>query len=205
MKPDGRLRTIDGMANERGTPDEARLWLLSRDGDPQAFGAIFDLHRDRVFSHALRLLGSWADAEDVAAAAFLELFRRRSDVRVVRGSVLPWLLVTTANLARNSSRAKRRHRDFLARLPRASEAASVEDRRSIDLDPRLLRALRELPEADLALLALVALEDFAIADAAAALGITPAAAKTRLHRARDRVRRNLPDFLVVVDQMGDSR
>ena len=65
---------------------------------------------------------SWPDAEDVAASAFLELFRRRDDVRVVNGSVLPWLLVTASNLARNSARARRRYQEFLARLPHTRRA-----------------------------------------------------------------------------------
>ena len=185
--------------------DEARLWSLARGGDAQAFAAVFDLHRDRVFRHALRLLGSWPDAEDVAASAFLELFRRRGDVRLVNGSVLPWLLVTAANLARNFSRARRRYHEFLERLPHTGEAASADAGMSLDLDPGLLRALRQLPDEDVALLALVALEDFAIADAAAALGISAAAAKTRLHRARQRIRRTLPDFQIAYDQAGGPR
>ena len=78
--------------------DELRLWSRARNGDALAFAAIFDLHRDRVFRQAVRLLDSPPDAEDVCASAFLELFRRRDDVRIVNGSVLPWLLVTTANL-----------------------------------------------------------------------------------------------------------
>lgn len=186
--------------------DEARLWALARGGDALAFAAVFDLHRDRVFRQALRLLDSGHDAEDVSASAFLELFRRRDDVRVVNGSVLPWLLVTTANLARNSARARRRYRDFLARLRRdgreptsADVALSVVD---FDIDPRLRRALRQLSDEDVALLTLVALDDFTIADAAAALGLSPAAAKTRIHRARQRIRETLPDFQVAYDQAG---
>jgi RNA polymerase sigma factor (sigma-70 family) len=161
-----------------------------------------------VFRQAVRLLDSPHDAEDVSASAFLELFRRRDDVRVVNGSVLPWLLVTTANLARNSARARRRYRDFLARLPRDGRepgsndvALSVVD---LDLDPRLHRALRQLSEEDAALLTLVALEDFTIADAAAVLGLSPGGAKTRLHRARQRIRKTLPDFQVAYDQAGAS-
>lgn len=186
--------------------DEARLWARARSGDALAFAAIFDLHRDRVFRQAVRLLDSGSDAEDVSASAFLELFRRRDDVRVVNGSVLPWLLVTTANLARNSSRARRRYRDFLARLPRdGREHASADVAQTVvdlDLDPRLQRALRQLSEEDVVLLTLVVLEDFTIADAAAVLGLSPGGAKTRLHRARQRIRKNLPDFQVAYDQTG---
>ena len=73
--------------------------MLAIDGD----GRVRTANRQ-----AVRLLESWPDAEDVSASAFLELFRRRDDVRIVNGSVLPWLLVTTANLARNATRARRR-------------------------------------------------------------------------------------------------
>ena len=186
--------------------DEARLWSLARGGDAEAFAAIFDLHRDRVFRQAVRLLDSRPDAEDVSASAFLELFRRRDDVRIVNGSVLPWLLVTTANLARNSTRARRRYRDFLARLPRESrEPASADVAQTVvdlDLDPRLQRALRQLADEDVALLTLVVFEDFTIADAAAVLGLNPGGAKTRLHRARQRIRKTLPDFQIAYDQAG---
>ena len=177
--------------------EEAALWQRSLDGDAEAFAAVFDRHRDRVFGQAARLLGDRNEAEDIAASAFLELWRRRRDVRLVSGSVLPWLLVTTTNLARNSTRARRRYRAFLARLPRegwAPDAASVAlDRVSAGIDPALRSQLRSLPEQDVHLLSLVAFEDYTIADAATVLGITPSAAKTRLHRVRQRLRGQLGD------------
>lgn len=70
------------------------------------------------------------------------------------------------------------------------------------LDPRLHRALRQLSEEDVALLILVVLEDFTIADAAAVLGLSPGGAKTRLHRARQRIRKTLSDFQIAYDQTG---
>jgi RNA polymerase sigma-70 factor (ECF subfamily) len=73
----------------RSIGDEATAWaaVLGNDGD--AFVAIFDKHRDRVFRHALRMTANVHDAEDVTAGAFLELWRRRKAVRVIDGSVLP--------------------------------------------------------------------------------------------------------------------
>ena len=204
VKPGRPSRTLRGVAEI--DHDEVGLWSLARGGDAQAFAAIFDLHRDRVFRQAVRLLGSWPDAEDVSASAFLELFRRRDDVRIVNGSILPWLLVTTANLARNSTRARRRYRAFLAGLPRDGGGATSADVAQtvvdLDVDPRLRRALLQLAEEDVALLTLVALEDLTIADAAAVLGLSPAGAKTRLHRARQRIRETLPDFEMAYDQTG---
>jgi RNA polymerase sigma-70 factor (ECF subfamily) len=175
--------------------DETALWRRGASGDAEAFAAVFDLHRDQVFHQALRLVETWEEAEDVAAAAFLELWRRRRDVRVVGGSVLPWLLVTTANLARNSERARRRYRDFLVRLPRETRspdaAEAMLDGTATAIDPRLRAALRALPAKDLHLLLLVAFADHTLADTAAVLGISPSAAKNRLQRARARLREQL--------------
>jgi RNA polymerase sigma-70 factor (ECF subfamily) len=174
------------------------LWACCLSGDSSAFAGIFDRHRDRVFRQASRLVESRDDAADVAASAFLELWRRRHDVRLVGGSVLPWLLVTTSNLARNAARARRRHRDFLAKLPRsddAPDAATVAvDGTALGFQRELRQALRALPEHDLHLLSLVALEDLSLTDAAAVLRISPSAAKTRLHRVRERMRAHLGEF-----------
>jgi DNA-directed RNA polymerase specialized sigma24 family protein len=88
-------------------PDVA-LWERSVAGDGEAFGVLFDRHGSRLFRHVCWMVETRADAEDVVAAAFLELWRRRGDVRLVDGSVLPWLLVTATNASRNVSRGTRR-------------------------------------------------------------------------------------------------
>src|SRR6478735_11743522 len=123
-------RTILGM----GSVDEPEqvLWEAARGGDATAFGVIFDLHRDRAFRHAYRLLQDIDDAEDAAAIGFLELWRRRDDVRVVDGSVLPWLLVTVTNTTRNLRRGRRRYRQLLMALPHGEHHLSAEDAAGID-------------------------------------------------------------------------
>ena len=172
--------------------DEAAAWaaVLGNDGD--AFVAIFDQHRDRVYRHALRMTENVHDAEDVTAGAFLELWRRRKAVRVVDGSVLPWLLVTTTNLARNLTRSLRRYRTLIAALPHAEVAQSAEDVALMQMEEseiatKLRKALSELSPSDAALITLTLFEHYSPAQAAVALGITDGAARTRLHRARTRV------------------
>lgn len=183
------------------------LWSRSLKGEGEAFGVLFDRHRDRVFRHACRLSGDRHNAEDIMAAAFLELWRRRQKVRVVDGSVLPWLLVTTTNLARNSRRAALRHRRLLASLPRsadipdtAGEASRLQD----TVDQNVALALRTLNATDLHLVSLVVFEDYSLADAAAVLDMTPGSAKTRMHRARQRMKAAIngaagPAFAAVVE------
>ena len=176
----------------RTEEDELAKWRAALAGDGDAFVAIFDLHRDRVYRHALRLTANVHDAEDVAAGAFLELWRRRKSVRVVDQTVLPWLLVTTMNVARNQARALRRYRTLIATLPRAEGSPSVEDEVLERVVARRRAAqvretLGELSPTDASLISLTAFEDFSPTQAAQVLGISATAARTRLHRARARM------------------
>jgi RNA polymerase sigma-70 factor (ECF subfamily) len=171
---------------------ESGTWDASLTGDPDAFVDIFDLHHNRVYRHALRLTANAHDAEDVTAAAFLELWRRRRSVRMVDGSVLPWLLVTATNLSRNLVRGLRRYRALIATLPRAEAADSaadiaVERIEEERISEQVRQAFGVLSTADAALLALTMFEHYSPAQAAAALGISDGGARTRLHRARSRM------------------
>jgi RNA polymerase sigma factor (sigma-70 family) len=190
VKPFGLCRTLKGMGNN-GDSEEG-LWRQSLLGQGDPFGALYDRHRDRVFRHAYRLCGNHHDAEDIMAAAFLELWRRRKQVRVVEGSILPWLLVTTTNMARNSARTALRYQRLLKALPRSEDISdpTANSYRSYQdaLDHDLARALATLTAEDLHLVTLVVFEEHTIVAAAAVLNLTPAAAKSRIHRARQRLR-----------------
>ena len=176
--------------------DEPTIWVAALGNNVDAFAAIFDLHRDRVYRHVLRMTANVHDAEDVAAAAFLELWRRRKSVRVVDGSVLPWLLVTATNQARNLARGTRRYRALIAALPRSEDKRSAEDValeriEEMRIAAQFREALSKLTPSDAALISLTAFEHYSPAQAAAALGISAGAARTRLHRARTRMASNL--------------
>jgi RNA polymerase sigma factor (sigma-70 family) len=186
----------------RSMGDEAADWAAALSNDPDAFVAIFDLHRLRVFHHALRMTANVHDAEDVTAAAFLELWRRRKSVRVVDGSVLPWLLVTTTNLARNTTRGLRRHRALLATLPRSRDERSAEDlaverMEEMRVAVQVGDALSSLSPSDAALITLTMFEHYSPAQTAVVLGISDGAARTRLHRARARMASALEELAVV--------
>ena len=120
--------------------------------------------------------------------AFLELWRRRADARIVDGSLLPWLLVVATNVVRNSTRARRRYRDLLARLPRPEVARDAGELVADRLEAASrLAAFARLSAADQHIIVLVAFEDLPLEDAAKVLGISYGAAKTRLSRARARM------------------
>jgi RNA polymerase sigma factor (sigma-70 family) len=200
-----------GSASQSAPQSDEALWASSLAGDGEAFGVLFDAHRLRVYRHACRLASTRHDAEDVAASAFLELWRRRDKVRLVDGSVLPWLLITTTNLGRNAARAQRRYREFLERLPRAPEQPDVAElalgTHAIGTDTRLREGLAALNKTDAQLFALVALEDYPVGAAAELLGLSVPAARARLHRVRGKLREQFEDHLPAdqSDADGDTR
>lgn len=189
-----RCRTVPGV----GRADDAELWREACAGNGRSFAALFRVHRDAVTRQSLRFVADPADAEEIAAAAFFELWRHRDRVRIVDGSVLPWLLVTAGNLARNGLRAARRREALLDRLLDAHDRASAAPVYEIDdgIDRlSLAAALRRIAPGDAALLTMVALEGYKPGEAAVVLGISDRAARTRLYRARSRLRPLLRDHL----------
>lgn len=170
------------------TGDEA-LWRRALDNDATAYAELFDRHSARVYRRALRMLANVHDAEDVTAAAFFELWRKHRSIHLVDGSVLPWLLVTVVNLSRNHVRGLARYRVALDALPREERMVDPADLVADHLDGSPIAAtVARLGRVDAALLVLTAVEGFTVAEAAAAVGLKPGAARMRLSRARTRVR-----------------
>lgn len=165
--------------------DDDHDWTFVLHGDGEAFGRIFDRHRDRVYRHSLRLVPVAADAQDVVAVTFLEAWRRRHAVRVVDGSLLPWLLVTATNVSRNLTRTSRRHRALLERLP--LERSTFEPECDAE-ESETQTALRRLSLADQRVLTLCVLEGLSEREAAEALGVPTGTVKSRLSRAKARLR-----------------
>jgi RNA polymerase sigma factor (sigma-70 family) len=155
------------------TPDdEAASWESARTGDPTAFGAIFDLHRNRVFHQAQRMAPTIHDAEDVTAATFLEAWRRRDSVRMVDGSVIGWLLVTANYIARNLDRSRRRYRTLLEQMREPQHDIDPADEVANRLDAQLMNdqvreALSRLSKRDQDIITLCIVQQLSTADAAA--------------------------------------
>jgi len=175
--------------------DESAVWGHACAGDGAAFAALFTKHQSRVYTRALTLVAHVTNAEDITAAAFFELWRKRRSVRLVDGSVLPWLLVTVVNLAKNQRRSAARYRRLIGSLPRErvadAESIAVTNVHTELLGVRLTEAIGRLSAEDSALLVLTVLDELSVADAAVAIGIKPGTARMRLHRARQRLQVDL--------------
>lgn len=176
--------------------DDTAIWENACADRGEAFAILFRRHRDAVYRRASALVERVHDAEDATAVAFFELWRKRRSVLLVDGSVLPWLLVTVAYTARNQRRGGIRYRRLLASMPReerapdaGEEAASIIESEVLGI--RLREAVARIEAKDAALLTLTAVDGLSIADAAALLGLSAGAARTRLMRARRRLQRDL--------------
>ncbi len=95
---------------------------------------LFEAHARAVYNHAYRLTGNWSTAEEVVSITFLEAWRLRSTIRPEGGSLLPWLMGIALNVARNVSRAARRHDGALSRLPAAPDVPDFADELASRLD-----------------------------------------------------------------------
>lgn len=158
-------------------------------GEPAEFGVLWDRHCDRILNHLLRVGEQRADAEDLTAVVFLELWRHRDRVRFVDDAVVPWLIVTAQNVHRNAARSRRRYRAMLASLPPAQVvsdlAAALDGDDRVDLVRRVLAEARGTDQ-DLAIL--TAVEGYTVGQAARAVGLTESAARMRLSRLRATIR-----------------
>lgn len=163
-----------------------------RTGDATAFGEVFDDHARDVYRHALRTTGSWSTAEDVVSLTFCEAWRLRERLLPDGDSVLPWLLGIATNVLRNTRRAARRHRAALDRLhaePVPDFADEVADRmRDADRLAAAVAALDRLRPAEREVFTLCVWSGLDYAQAAEALGVPVGTVRSRLSRARTRLR-----------------
>lgn len=154
---------------------------------------LFGRHSAAVLAYANRRVSCVEDAEDVVVEVFATAWRRRADVPA---DPLPWLYATAGNVIAHVIRSESRRTRLGSRL------ASVTSLR-IEPDPAIgiveasdartivAAAMGQLAESDAELLRLWAWEQLEPAEIAVVLDCTPGTARTRLHRARVRLREAL--------------
>lgn len=187
---------------------DALLWQRITSGDHEAFGELFDRYAGAVYTHLFRRLGDWSEAEDLTSAVFLQAWRRRSDVVFERDSALPWLFGVANGLLRNAVRSRQRHAALLTRVRdsggaapgpagmQADHADTVADRVDSERQLAQLRAaLARLPFREREVIELCVWAGLDQAAAAVALGVRQGTVKSRLHRARRSLARELGEEL----------
>lgn len=151
----------------------------------------FEQCSTRVLAYALRHTDA-SSAHDVVADVFLVAWRR---IERLPDDPLPWLLViarNTINNGRRSTTRRQRLTDSLITIERAAAGAPGADETAVERDT-MLTASAELSAVEREALLLIAWDGLSVPDAAAVAGCSRHAFELRLHRARVRLRRLMPD------------
>ena len=145
------------------------------------FGALYSRHAPEVFRFALHLTGDRDEAEDITSEAFVRAWASPGPIRAA--TVKGYLYTIARNLFLQRLRKRRRHVGLEDELPDPRPGPDAQAEQSSEVDAALA-GLRRLPEVDRAALVMRAMEDMSYEEIARALGISLAAVKVRIHRAR---------------------
>lgn len=176
-------------------PGESDAALIEQAvGDPERFAVLFDRHGAAVARYARHWFGP-DDAADIVADTFLTAFRKRGHYRAPHDKALPWLLGIASRIIRDRWRSAGRERHALERLLgrfRAESVPDVDDRLvALAQAPRLAAALAAMPVKNREVLLLIAWADLSYEETAEALGLPVGTVRSRLSRARQRLRNSL--------------
>lgn len=176
-----------------------RAIRLAQEGDAGAFEHIYRLHCRRVYSLCLRLVRDPVEAEDLAQEVFLQLFRK---IHTFRGesAFSTWLYRLTANIAFMSLRRKKLATGLLECPTESDDEAhatgyeiGVVDLRLSGLFHRIIleAAIERLPKGYKAMFVLHDVHGYEHNEIARMLGCSVGNTKSQLHKARQRLRKEL--------------
>ena len=177
--------------------DDAELVRRSQGGDLDAFNAIVSRYQSQVVNVAARVLGSRAGGEDAAQEAFISAYRGIGRFR--GGSLRAWLMRIAVNAGRDMLRVRRRRpEDSLDESltnpsfqPVAEGESPEEYATRSELNTELQRAILTLPDDQRTVLVLIDVQGLTYDEAAEAVGTSIGTVKSRLSRARAKVRDSL--------------
>jgi len=183
---------VNDVMDGAGVPEDGDqpLILAAREGDAAAFSALVERHQEMAYRVAYLLLRDSHAAEDIAQDAFMRAHRALHTFRVGE-RFRPWLLRIVSNLAKNELRARARRARLREKVTRWMPVQHEHvERTVIDLDrwATLRRLLDEAPEADREVLLLRHIAELSEAEMAEILDCAPGTVKSRLSRARARLR-----------------
>jgi len=181
---------------------EAELIERACRGDESAFRSIYDGHRDCVFRFAYRMLGSTAAAEDITHDCFLSLLKKPQLFDPERASLKTYLCAAARNMV--WKQLKRRGQETDAEEMDETRTAvwqngPYEHLRSAEIAEGVRQAVALLPPLQREAVILFEFEELSLSDAAVAAQTDIGTIKSRLHRARERLRSLLAGWIAERD------
>jgi RNA polymerase sigma-70 factor, ECF subfamily len=177
---------MEGLEEER---------LLAR-GDTEAFRELFEAHYRAIFRFAYRLTGATDVAEDITQECFVRLMRRPAFDRR-RGSLRQYLYGIVRNLVRQQQEAAGREVQWDDNVDDECSPAIVaylDPLACSELTAVVQAAISALPPLQREAIVLFEFEQLSLEETAAVVGCDIGTIKSRLHRARERLRRSLSPF-----------
>ncbi len=185
------MMTAETTETEAGDGEVMRASLA----EPERFAVLFDRYAREVHRYVSRRLGTQL-ADDIVGETFLIAFRRRETYDPGQGAVRPWLYGIATTLVARHRRGEERFLRALQRtgadpLPEAMAEGVVRRVAAQEQERALAGGLARLSRGDRDVLLLVAWADLSYEETARTLGIPVGTVRSRLHRARRRLREAL--------------
>ena len=184
---DRRQRQGDGLS-------EAEAIERAKQGDAEAFEALYNLHKRRVYSLCLRMTANTAEAEDLTQEAFLQLFRKIGTFRG-ESAFSTWLHRMAVNVVLMHLRKKGLPVVSLEETTEGEEDAPKKDFGAEDVNLagsidrlRLQNAVDRLPPGYRAIFVLHDVEGYEHNEIATMVGCSIGNSKSQLHKARMKLR-----------------
>jgi RNA polymerase sigma-70 factor, ECF subfamily len=162
--------------------------------DPEAFVALYERYFDRVFGYVCLRIGDRSTSEDLTSQVFVQALAKIDGFRG-RGPFAAWLFRIARNAVRSEQRRRRPVADadaLLASVP-AADPGPAEVTLARERRVRLHAAVAGLSRDEQHLLALRYGAGMSFEEVAESLGIAPGAARVRVHRVIEQLRRRYPD------------
>jgi RNA polymerase sigma-70 factor (ECF subfamily) len=177
-------------------------------GDPAAFINLYERHRAAIFRFSYRLSGSVEAAEDITHDCFLGLIKKPENFRPERASLRTYLFSAARNLwlkqlrdfGRESAMDEYAETQFIAG-GKEPLGRLLDD----ELSVKVQEAVSSLPPLQREALVLFEYEGLALNEIASMVGTDVGAVKSRLHRARERLRNRLRPYLATSRELNTSR
>ena len=180
--------------------DETLMIRCGR-GDQRAFQALYERHHRMIYNLTYRMLGNHADAEEVTPDVFVKVWQKASEFRG-QSRVSTWIYRIAANMAMDRLRSARVSREVFwddltsveKEMPDRPVAETPEQALMRQEDQRTLaRAVARLGAEDRLLVTLYHLRGLSYAEIEEITGVTSVNIKSKLFRARRRLRENMLD------------
>lgn len=173
--------------------------------DPQQFRLLVEHFQYSLFGFLGRMGFSRQDAEDIAQDVFLKVWRYRASYDPAKARVSTWLFTIARNTALSKLQGNAAQGAKVQLVPEYDVELTADKHREPDQQllqrqarQQLTNAMQQLPLDDRSVIALFYIDELTSAQAAAILQCSPNAFKTRLFRAREKLR-------VIFDKSGDDQ